>query len=97
MAKKLANPSRSWWFQVFRNNLAQNLEKIVDNKNALGLIQGLTLGVSTNIDKTLWELFRRTGITHLVVISGEHLGLVAGFSFLIVRFIWSRVPQLSAP
>lgn len=90
-AKKIAEPSRSWRFQIFRTCLAQDLENILINDKTLGLIQGLTLGITTHIDKWQWELFRRTGTTHLVVISGEHIGLIAGVSFFIARFFFSRL------
>lgn len=43
----------------------------------------LTLGDGSEIDSELWELFRQTGTVHLMVISGLHVGLVAGMGYLI--------------
>ncbi|OGV25709.1 MAG: DNA internalization-related competence protein ComEC/Rec2 [Legionellales bacterium RIFCSPHIGHO2_12_FULL_37_14] len=90
--KKIAQPSLAWGFQSFRFKLAEDLANHIPKGSILGLIQGLTLGMGSLIETDLWELFRRTGTTHLVVISGEHLGLIAGFSFLLFRFLWSLIP-----
>src|SRR5690606_13707400 len=40
-----------------------------------------------------WESLRRTGTSHLVAISGLHVGLVATFVFVVVRRAWLWLPQ----
>jgi competence protein ComEC len=72
-----------------RERLAESLSQLVPNENLLGIFQALTIGVTLHVDKNQWELFRRTGTTHLIDISGEHIALVAGFVFLIVKWIWT--------
>jgi competence protein ComEC len=94
-AVRLSAPEGMWLFQAFRAHLAETLAAVLKQDPTLGLIQGLTLGVASNIDKAQWDLFRRTGTTHLVVISGEHIGLTAGFFFIISRFIWSKCPRFA--
>ena len=42
-----------------------------------------------------WEVFRRTGTSHLIAISGLHIGLIAGFMFLVVNFVWRQIPALT--
>lgn len=90
-AKHLSYPKGIWRFQAFRSSLADQLEQLLKNDPTLGLIQGLTLGVASHIPSSQWELFRRTGTTHLVVISGEHIGLIAGFFFMVIQWIWPRL------
>lgn len=89
-AVRLALPQGTWRFQAFRAYLAETLAYVLKTDPTLGLVQGLTLGVASNIDKAQWDLFRRTGTTHLVVISGEHIGLIAGCVWMMVRFLWGR-------
>src|SRR6185295_13323275 len=42
-----------------------------------------------------WRLFSRTGVTHLMSISGLHVTLVSGLVGWLVSAIWRRVPWLA--
>lgn len=77
-----------------REQWAKRLGEINPDQKTLGILQALTLGVSTQIEKEKWELFRRTGTIHLMVISGAHIGLVASLIYLMTRWIWSCFPNL---
>ncbi|MDC8804269.1 DNA internalization-related competence protein ComEC/Rec2 [Halomonas pacifica] len=48
-------------------------------------LAALTLGASESLTPADWERLNATGTTHLVVISGLHVGLVAGFALLLGR------------
>ncbi|UYO74158.1 DNA internalization-related competence protein ComEC/Rec2 [Halomonas qinghailakensis] len=50
-------------------------------------LAALTLGDSEQLTQDDWTLLNATGTTHLVVISGLHVGLVASFVLLLARFI----------
>ncbi|MDF1758615.1 MAG: DNA internalization-related competence protein ComEC/Rec2 [Legionellaceae bacterium] len=78
-----------------RNKIAEKLNSFDLDRRTLGILQALSLGVTNNIDSDLWDLFRRTGTTHLMVISGAHIGLVSGMIYLISSFIWARFGLLS--
>lgn len=78
-----------------REKLAHKLDAFAEDKAIIGIIQALTLGVTGNIPKELWDLFRRTGTTHLMVISGSHIGLVAGFVYFLMRFFYTRYSRFS--
>lgn len=69
--------------------LADKLNGLFAHETSLGIVQALTLGVTTHITSAEWELFRRTGTTHLMVISGSHIALIAGFTYWIFIRIWS--------
>ena len=56
----------------------------------LALIRALTIGDSGAIDTAHWDVLRATGTTHLMVISGTHISLVAGLVFWLTRRGWSR-------
>ena len=43
-----------------------------------------------------WRLFNRTGVTHLMSISGLHVTLVSGLAAWLVAFVWRRVPAARA-
>lgn len=48
-------------------------------------LAALTLGASAQLNQSDWALLNATGTTHLVVISGLHVGLVASFTLLLAR------------
>ena len=43
-----------------------------------GLLNGILLGVETGIDPALYDMFNRTGVSHIIVISGFNITIVAG-------------------
>jgi competence protein ComEC len=80
----------------WRQRLAEKLAELNPDPHTIGILQALTLGVSYRMDKDTWGLFRRTGTTHLMVISGAHIGLVAGLTYALLKWLWcrfSRLPQ----
>jgi len=53
-----------------------------------GLLTALALGERGTITPEQWTVLRATGTSHLVAISGLHLGLVAGLFFMLARRTW---------
>ncbi len=51
----------------------------------------LTLGDRQYVDAATWDLFVDTGVVHLMVISGLHVGFVAGMAYWLSRWILSIV------
>jgi competence protein ComEC len=76
--------------QVWRQTITDKLTQLLADRASLGLIKALTIGDANNITAAQWELFRKTGTTHLVVISGSHIGLIAGLVYLLVQKLWAR-------
>ena len=58
------------------------------------VILALTLGEQKTISDDLRELFNQTGTTHIISISGLHVGLVAFFSLLFFRSLIKIFPRL---
>ncbi|MHB0776940.1 DNA internalization-related competence protein ComEC/Rec2 [Halomonas sp. WWR20] len=56
-------------------------------------LAALTLGASERLTRDDWDLFNATGTTHLMVISGLHIGLVAALMLWLSR----RMARLLAP
>ena len=81
-------------FLIVRERIASVLSKGDFDPISQGVLEALTLGITTHIDKSSWDLFRRTGTTHLMVISGAHIGLVAGLVYGLVQWIWCWFPKL---
>lgn len=67
---------------TLRYQLQQKASQFSQKLPYLGVSEALVLGVSQNISAQTLRLFQNTGTSHLMAISGLHVGLVAGF------FIW---------
>jgi competence protein ComEC len=57
-------------------------------------IRALALGDTRAIDDIDWERLRAVGVTHLIAISGFHVGIVAGFFALLASLGWRLLPAL---
>jgi len=81
-----------------REKLLELISEIPD-KRYQGLLQALTVGHKSLISPDQWQVLRNTGTSHLMAISGLHIGLVAGLIFFLLRrLIPARLSRLySAP
>jgi competence protein ComEC len=59
-----------------------------------GVLVALVVGDQRAIDGGLWQLFARTGISHLMSISGMHVTMVAALGAWLVSLLWRRRPAL---
>ena len=73
----------------FRQLISDQLDAALPGSEQLGMIKALSIGSQELISQHQWEVFRITGIVHLMVISGGHISLVAGLVFLLVRRTWA--------
>jgi len=74
---------------VWRQSITDRLSFTLSDRPNLALIKALTIGDGNNISQNQWDVFRKTGTTHLVVISGSHVGLVAGLVYFLVLKLWA--------
>jgi competence protein ComEC len=87
--KLLDNGSTQTSLLVWRQHIAEQLEQLLADSSSLALIKALTIGDGDSLSANQWDIFRRTGTTHLMVISGSHIGLVAGLVYLLVIRLWA--------
>ena len=55
-----------------------------------GVIVALVVGDQRGIDPSDWKMFTRTGVGHLISISGLHITMIAGLGALLVSALWRR-------
>ncbi len=78
-----------------RQRLAERLNEILRDDPMAGIIQALTIGSYRGITDAQWRVLRRTGTSHLVAVSGLHIGVAATFVFWLAGWLWRRVPALA--
>ena len=59
------------------------------------LISALTMGDRSALSSEDWALLQATGTSHLMAISGLHLGIVAGWIYWLIRLMGSRAIWLN--
>jgi competence protein ComEC len=80
-----------------RQMIADRLSGLLSGSPSLALLQALTIGDGSRITQAQWEIFRKTGTTHLIVISGSHIGLIAGFVYFLTLKGWAWTGLLRWP
>ena len=60
-----------------------------------GVLVALAIGDQDAISADDWEVFWRTGVGHLMSISGLHITMFAGLAFVLAFRLWVRVPALA--
>lgn len=94
-------PSGRAPLERLRQRWRDALRAEVGERPAAGVLAALALGEQAAIDRTDWEVFRSTGVAHLMAISGLHVTLIAWLCAGLVAALWRRLPgaalRLSTP
>ncbi len=77
-----------------RSDLWSRLQDQLQSYSQKGLMLALLMGEKSLIDPASWDVFSRTGTTHLFVISGLHIGLVAITTY---SLLWRLLAVLCGP
>jgi competence protein ComEC len=73
-----------------RSVLRERIVRALAGKQYAGVIVALVIGDQRAIDQSDWLVFNRTGVSHLISISGLHITMVAGLFALGVSALWRR-------
>jgi competence protein ComEC len=95
-AKKIADsPKFSQIIAKIRLKLKTELENIVNNQDTSSILTALLVGDKSNIQQDLWDKLNASGTTHLVVVSGLHIGLIIVLGLLLAKILaFSRILPL---
>jgi len=91
---RLLAVGQRWFTDGFRGTMADYFDAQTNPPPSLALIRALTIGDDGDINREQWDVLRATGTTHLMVISGTHISLVAGLVFWLTRYLWARLGGL---
>lgn len=84
----------SYPINQIRQHINQRLQQQLGDTKEFAIIQALTIGLRQAMSAEQWEVLRATGTSHLVAISGLHIGLIAGFAYYVICFLWQRCARL---
>jgi competence protein ComEC len=73
-----------------RDALRARILAALPGKPYAGVIVALVVGDQRGIEQPDWDVFNRTGVSHLVAISGLHITMVAALAAWAASFLWRR-------
>src|SRR5688500_596093 len=77
-----------------RGRLARGIDARIGDDRIAALLRALAIGDTRGLGDAEWDVARATGVSHLLSISGFHVGVAAAFAALLVRLAWRAVPWL---
>ena len=77
-----------------RERLRDRLQDALADRAHAGVIVALAIGDQRAIDADDWQIFTRTGVGHLMSISGLHVTMIAGMAGALTFFGWRRSERL---
>lgn len=79
--------------ESLRENIKRYIGSVLEHRPYAGIIQALVMGDDNQIMPEDWQVFLRTGTSHLMSISGLHITMLSGLVFGFVGFFWRRNAQ----
>ena len=73
-----------------RATLRARIQAALAGRAYAGVIVALVIGDQRGIDQADWQVFNRTGVGHLISISGLHITMIAGLAAWAVSALWRR-------
>lgn len=80
------------WLDRARQAVRDAVLLDVEPPAAAGVLAALAVGDQAAIDRQDWNTFRRTGVAHLMSISGLHVTLFAWLAAAVLGMAWRRWP-----
>lgn len=73
-----------------RHHVRAAMREAIGQRRYAPVLVALAMGDQAGVLRDDWRIFNRTGITHLVSISGMHVTLIAGLGGYLAMFAWRR-------
>ena len=77
-----------------RDSVRQRFTSSLPEAPYLGVLIALSMGDQRAIPNAQWQVFNRTGVTHLVSISGLHVTMIAALFAALLNALWRRSERL---
>ncbi len=93
---RLAEAVPGWPQSVHRvrGEIRESMRATLGEARFAGVLVALAIGDQDAIAPDDWKVFWRTGVGHLVSISGLHITMLGSLAFALTAFLWARVPAL---
>ncbi|HTP95396.1 MAG TPA: DNA internalization-related competence protein ComEC/Rec2 [Burkholderiales bacterium] len=84
----------AYWVERTREAIRARIAQTLAERPYAGVLVALAIGDQRAIPPAQWQVFTRTGVNHLMSISGLHVTMVSGLVFALTGWLWRRSPRL---
>ncbi len=84
----------AYWIEATRERLRARILQALPDMPYAGVLAALAIGDQRAIPADQWQTFTRTGMNHLMSISGLHITMVSGLIFALAYGLWRRSARL---
>ena len=79
-----------YFIEKIREAIRAHFQQVLGSAPYSGVLTALAIGDQASIPAAQWQVFTRTGVNHLMSISGLHITMLAGMGFTCVYWLWRR-------
>ncbi len=90
---QLLDPAAGYPVQRLRQRVRDAIDARVADRRVAGVLAALAIGDQAAIDRADWDLFRNTGVAHLMSISGLHVTMFAWLAGAVIGWLWRGSPR----
>jgi competence protein ComEC len=87
--------SPGYFIERLREAVRAQFQRVLGNAPYAGVLSALAIGDQGSIPAAQWQVFTRTGVNHLMSISGLHITMLAGMAFALGYWLWRRSVYLT--
>ena len=84
-----------YFIERLREAVRSHFQQVLRNSPYAGVLSALAIGDQGSIPAAQWQVFTRTGVNHLMSISGLHITMLAGMAFALCYWLWRRSVYLT--
>lgn len=95
---RLLEPRVDGWpytLHRWRGEIRASMQAHLEGQRFRGVLVALVIGDQDAIAAADWQVFWRTGVGHLMSISGLHITMLGGVAFALAVFAWVRLGALA--
>jgi competence protein ComEC len=81
--------------ETWRETVRDKFNATLGSAPYAGVLSALTIGDQSSISQAQWQVFTRTGVNHLMSISGLHITMLASLGFALTYWLWRRSTRLT--
>jgi competence protein ComEC len=80
-----------YWVERLRSKARERILAALPDEAQAGVLAALAIGDQQAIGAREWGVFTRTGVNHLMSISGLHITMIAALAFALAVRLWPRL------
>jgi competence protein ComEC len=85
----------SYRIESWRETVRDKFNATLVHAPYAGVLSALAIGDQSSIPPAQWQVFTRTGVNHLMSISGLHITMLASLGFAFTYWLWRRSARLT--